>query len=79
MEKMKTFWLWYKQTAVLVGIPILFLVLVSALTRSFFTASCVTIGWRCEYALGTSQMAQAYLSDLVGGTADVTVTPRQKK
>lgn len=76
MEKMKVFWAWYCQTSCVVGIPVLMVIILIATFKTLFTLTCLTAGYRCEGALGTQEAMATYMSELVGGKADLEVKPR---
>lgn len=77
-QKLETFWAWYKYSAFLVGVPVMFVLCMFAASRTVFTGTCLTAGYKCQYALGTEQIMSQYLTSLVGGEADVIVTPNKK-
>lgn len=62
---MKTFIQWYGQTAKLVGYPILFIILMTAVERMMFTVTCSLGGYQCEYSLMAQKGVQDYVGDLV--------------
>lgn len=72
---MREAWIWYKQSSVLVGIPMLAVIMLTALSKVIFTGSCLTVGYQCEYAVGTAEAAQKYMTSLVGGNADIKLQP----
>lgn len=81
MERIKTFWTWYKQTSCLVGVPVVFVLLVMGAEKLFFTASCTLVGVRCEYALGATDAMTAYMGELLAANenVDIVAEPRKKK
>lgn len=76
-DKIANAWEWYKYSAFLVGLPVMFVVCMFALSRTLFTGTCLVAGYKCQFALGTEQIMSQYLTALVGGEADLSVTPRQ--
>jgi len=61
---MKAFIQWYGQTAKLVGYPILFIILMTAVERMMFTVTCSLGGYQCEYSLMAQKGVQDYVGDL---------------
>lgn len=66
---MKAFIHWYGQTAKLVGYPILFIILMTAVERMMFTVTCSLGGYQCEYSLMAQKGVQDYVGDLVTSRA----------
>lgn len=64
---MKAFWKWFLQTATLVGVPVLFIVLVTAVEKTFFTLTCVTAGYQCESSLLMSGRTNQFIGELFAG------------
>lgn len=62
---MKAFMQWYSQTARLVGYPILFIILMTAVEKMMFTVTCSLGGYQCEYSLMTDKSVREYVGDLV--------------
>lgn len=56
---------WYGQTAKLVGYPVLFIVLITAIEKTMFTATCMLGNYQCQYSLVEKQGVQRYVNDLV--------------
>lgn len=81
MTNVKTFLRWYYQTAALVGIPVVFLLLMMGAQKFMFTLTCTTAGYRCEYALGAQSAMAEYMSELVAGNdgMDIVAKPRAKR
>lgn len=81
MTSMKTFLRWYYQTAALVGIPVVFLLLMMGAQKFLFTLTCTTAGYRCEYALGAQSAMAEYMSELVASNNDMDIIakPRTKR
>jgi ABC-type xylose transport system permease subunit len=81
MERVKTIMTWYWQTSALVGVPVVFLLLVVGLQKFTFTATCHTIGWRCEYAIGATDAMAAYMGDLIAANPgyDIVAEPTNKR
>lgn len=81
MTSMKTFLKWYYQTAALVGVPILFLLLAMGAQKFLFTLTCTTAGFRCEYAIGATDAMAEYMSELLAGNEgmDIVAKPTQKR
>lgn len=70
---------WGNQTALILGWPMLIILIFTCTSKLAFSASCLSVGSHCQYAMGVSEMAQSYLTSLVGGDADINVVPRDKK
>jgi ABC-type xylose transport system permease subunit len=81
MERMRTIATWYWQTSALVGVPVVFLLLVVGFQKFTFTATCHTIGWRCEYAIGATDAMTEYMGDLLAANpgVDIVAEPRRGK
>jgi hypothetical protein len=81
MVNVKTFLRWYYQTAALVGIPVVFLLLMMGAQKFLFTLTCTTAGYRCEYALGAQSAMAEYMSELVASNNDMDIIakPRTKR
>ena len=78
MQKIQTFWLWYKQTAMLLGIPILMILLSIGLQKMFFTATCQIAGFKCEYSIGASEALVSYMGDLVASNPGVDIVAKKR-
>jgi hypothetical protein len=65
--KFKPFFKWFMQTATAVGVPVLFIILVTALEKSAFTLTCVTAGFQCENSLLMSGRTNQFIGELLGG------------
>jgi hypothetical protein len=76
MTSMKTFLRWYYQTAALVGIPVVFLLLMIGAQKFFFTLTCTTAGYRCEYSLGATDAMAAYMGDLLMSNPDMEIVSK---
>lgn len=79
MTSMKTFLKWYYQTAALVGIPVVFLLLMIGLQKFVFTLTCTTAGYRCEFALGATDAMTAYMGDLLMANPDMDIVAKPSK
>jgi len=71
MEKIKSIFTWCDQTSRLLGWPLLIVLMFTCATKFVFTGSCLSMGYQCKYAFGVSEMAQQYLTSLVGGQVDI--------
>lgn len=78
MQKIQTFWLWYKQTAMLLGIPILMILLSIGLQKMFFTATCQIAAFKCQYAIGSDQALVDYMGDLVASNPGVDIVAKKR-
>lgn len=74
MSTIKNAFLWSDQTARLLGWPLLLVLIFTCFTKFVFTGTCLSAGYQCQHAFGVSQMAQGYLTSLVGGDADIVVS-----
>ena len=81
MEKLQSAIKWYLQTAMLIGVPVLFIVLMLGTQKMLFTATCYTAGFRCEYAFGATDAMTSFMSDLVGANpnVDIVAVPKNKR
>lgn len=64
---MKAFSLWYSQTARIIGYPVLFIVLITAIEKTMFTVTCVIGEYQCEYGLMATQNISQFVGELVAG------------
>jgi hypothetical protein len=48
---MNAFITWYSQTARIVGYPVLFVILITAIEKTMFTVTCAVGGYQCQYSL----------------------------
>lgn len=48
---MNAFITWYSQTARVVGYPVLFILLITAIEKTMFTVTCAVGGYQCQYSL----------------------------
>ena len=65
--RFKAFGKWFMQTATAVGVPVLFIILVTAVEKSLFTLTCVTAGFQCESSLLMSGRTNKFIGELLGG------------
>ena len=79
MEKIKQFYRWYQTTALIVGFPILAMLLFLGLQKFIFTSTCMTIGYRCERAIGADESLQAYMGDLLAANPGVDIVTKSRK
>lgn len=77
----KSFMRWYYQTAALVGIPLLFLLLAIGVQKFFFTLTCTTASFRCEYSIGATDAMAQYMGDLLTANpnVDIVAEPKSKR
>lgn len=80
MERLQSAIKWYLQTAMLIGVPVLFIVLMLGTQKMIFTATCYTAGFRCEYAFGATDAMTSFMSELVSSNpnVDIVASPRRK-
>lgn len=64
---MKAFALWYSQTARIIGYPVLFIVLITAIEKTMFTVTCALGGYQCQYSLMATTSVSDFMGDLVTG------------
>ena len=81
MITLKAFLKWYYQTAALVGIPVVFVLLMMGAQKLLFTLTCTTAGYRCEYAIGATDAMAQYMGDLLTSNPDMEIVsrPTQKR
>lgn len=79
MTSMKTFFRWYYQTAALVGVPLLFLLLMMGAQKFLFTLTCTTAGYRCEYAIGATDAMAEYMGELIASNPDTEIVSKPVK
>ena len=81
MQKLATFWLWYKQTSTLLGLPVLMILLFMGFQKVLFTTTCQTAGDKCEYSIGATDAMAEYMGALLASNEnmDIVTTPRKKK
>lgn len=75
---MTKFWEWYKSTAFYVGIPVLFFLLVYALQKTFYTASCRIALYKCENSIESDQALVDYMGDLIAANKNQDIVVRQR-
>ena len=73
---MKAFALWYSQTARIIGYPVLFIVLITAIEKTMFTVTCALGGYQCQYSLMATSSVSDFMGDLVTGEV-VKSTPKR--
>ena len=80
MERLQSAIKWYLQTAMLIGVPVLFIVLMLGTQKMIFTATCYTAGFRCEYEFGETDAMTSFMSELVSSNpnVDIVASPRRK-
>lgn len=78
MEKLKTFWTWYKYSSFLVGVPILFVLIFFAFQKFIFTSTCMVVGVKCEYAFGADQALANYMGDLLAANPHVDIVAKRR-
>jgi hypothetical protein len=64
---MKAFALWYSQTARIIGYPVLFIVLITAIEKTMFTVTCALGGYQCQYSLMATNSVNDFVGELVTG------------
>lgn len=75
---MKDFYRWFLQTATFVGVPVLFIIMVTAVEKSVFTLTCVTAGYQCENSLLLSGHTNQFIGELFAGDMGSEEAPPQK-
>jgi hypothetical protein len=82
-ENLKAAWRWFRQSATIVGLPVMLLVVTMGFQKFLFTTTCWTAGYQCQYALGSEDSMANYMSDLLnanpGADLDVRSVPRRNK
>lgn len=79
MEGMKKFWIWYRQTSMILGVPVLMIVLFIGFQKVLFTGTCQTVGWRCEYSLGATDAMAEYMGDLLASNPGTEIVAKKRK
>lgn len=81
MQKLATFWLWYKQTSTLLGIPVLMILLFMGFQKVLFTTTCQAAGLKCEYAIGATDAMAEYMGELLASNPnmDIVTKPTKRK
>lgn len=64
---LKAFSIWYSQTARIIGYPVLFIVLITAIEKTMFTVTCAVAGHQCQHSLMATQSAVEFVGELVTG------------
>lgn len=64
---MKAFTLWYSQTARIIGYPVLFIILITAIEKTMFTVTCAVGGYQCQYSLMATNSVNNFVGELVAG------------
>lgn len=78
METVKENWLWFMKTSTFIGMPVTIGLIFYMLSKTTFTFTCVSVGYKCEYAVSTQAVLSNYFTSLVGGEAELEVKPRGK-
>ena len=80
MEKIQSFTRWFWTTSAIVGAPVLLLLLLVGIQRTFFTLTCETAGVACEYSFSRSDNMARYVGELLDANPeqDLVVKPRKK-
>ena len=66
-------WIWARITSELLGWPVLIILVCKGVAMTFFTLTCQTASWRCEYAL--TSPAQLITAAQKIGTEAPTIKP----
>ena len=79
-EKLINTFVWFKQTSTLVGMPVLFILVTMGVQKFFFTTTCYTVGWRCEYSFGATDAMASYMGELLASNPgmDIVTKPRRR-
>lgn len=78
MERVKRFWEWYKYSALILGIPILFVLIFLGFEKFVFTSTCMIAGTKCEYALGADQALADYMGGLLASNPGVDIVAKRR-
>ena len=73
---LKSFALWYSQTARIIGYPVLFIVLITAIEKTMFTVTCAVGGYQCQYSLMATNSVSDFVGELVTGEVAIN-TPKR--
>lgn len=77
-SKIKSFWLWFKQTSTLLGMPLLVILLCVGLQKLIFTFTCQTAGFKCEYSFGATDALAQYMGELVASNPGVDIVAKKR-
>jgi len=80
MERIHNFSKWFWTTSAIVGAPVLMLLLLVGIQRAFFTLTCETASFGCEYSFSRTDAMASYVSDILDANPnqDLVVKPRRK-
>lgn len=56
---MRMFIDWYKYTAGIVGLPVLFVMLFWGMQKTLFTGTCMIAGWKCQHAFAVAEALES--------------------
>lgn len=80
MSKLENFSRWWWTTAAVIGTPVLLLILLVGIQRSFFTLTCETAGYACEYSFSRTDAMAEYVGEVLAANphGDLKLTPRKR-
>ncbi len=64
-ENIKKAWNWYRIFSTIVGLPVAFVFLALFFQKIFFTFTCHTASFRCEYAFAATQAQIDFVGELL--------------
>lgn len=78
IAKLKDFVSWYGYTATIVGYPVLLVVIFIVMQKLTFTSTCMTLGYKCENAIGADQGLASYMGDMLDANPNVDIITKPK-
>lgn len=81
MERIQNFSRWFWTTSAIVGAPVLMLLLLVGIQRAFFTLTCETASFGCEYSFSRTDSMARYVGELLDSNPDhdMQLVPRKRK
>ena len=80
MERIHNFSKWFWTTSAIVGAPVLMLLLLVGIQRAFFTLTCETAGFGCEYSFSRTDAMASYVGDILASNdGDLVIKPKHKR
>ena len=80
MERIQNFTRWFWTTSAIVGAPVLLLLLIVGIQRTFFTLTCETAGVACEYSFSRTDAMASYVGDILASNdGDLVIKPKHKR
>jgi hypothetical protein len=70
---------WYSQTAKLIGYPVLFIVLITAIEKTMFTVTCALGEYQCEHSILGTEKAMDFVRELMTGSSTERVADKRSR